>query len=96
MISLLAATGTPVSSALVAYRFTRLEWPGRDAFLAMTLATMMVPFPVRTPWGTRGTRWSAVEKFSGVSPGRFLLRKLTEEYRCLTYTHPCFGVNTER
>jgi multiple sugar transport system permease protein len=42
----LAALGTTLSSALVAYSFTRLEWPGRDVLFAVTLATMMVPFPV--------------------------------------------------
>jgi multiple sugar transport system permease protein len=42
----LAAVGTTLSSALVAYSFTRLEWPGRDLLFGLTLATMMVPFPV--------------------------------------------------
>ena len=45
-VSLLSAIGTTLSSALVAYSFTRLEWAGRNAFFALTLATMMVPFPV--------------------------------------------------
>lgn len=42
----LAALGTTASSALVAYGFTRLEWPGRDALFGVTLASMMIPFPV--------------------------------------------------
>ena len=42
----LAAVGTTFSSALVAYSFTRLEWPGRNILFGLTLATMMVPFPV--------------------------------------------------
>jgi multiple sugar transport system permease protein len=42
----LAAAGTTLSSALVAYSFTRLEWPGRNILFGLTLATMMVPFPV--------------------------------------------------
>jgi multiple sugar transport system permease protein len=42
----LAAIGTTLSSALVAFSFTRLEWPGRNVLFALTLATMMVPFPV--------------------------------------------------
>jgi multiple sugar transport system permease protein len=42
----LAAVGTTFSSALVAYSFTRLEWPGRNILFGVTLATMMVPFPV--------------------------------------------------
>ena len=42
----LAAIGTTLSSALVAFSFTRLEWPGRNLLFGLTLATMMVPFPV--------------------------------------------------
>jgi multiple sugar transport system permease protein len=42
----LAALGTTFSSALVAYSFTRLEWRGRNLLFGITLATMMVPFPV--------------------------------------------------
>jgi multiple sugar transport system permease protein len=38
--------GTVLSNALIAYGFARLHWRGRDAFFAVTLATMMVPFPV--------------------------------------------------
>jgi len=45
-ICVLSAIGTTLSSALVAYSFTRLEWAGRNALFALTLATMMVPFPV--------------------------------------------------
>jgi multiple sugar transport system permease protein len=45
-VALLASLGTVASSALVAYSFTRLEWPGQRALFGLTLATMMVPFPV--------------------------------------------------
>jgi multiple sugar transport system permease protein len=45
-ICILAALGTTLSSALVAYSFTRLEWPGKGILFALTLATMMIPFPV--------------------------------------------------
>ena len=41
----LAAAGTTLSSALVAYSFARLEWPGRNILFGLTLGTMMVPFP---------------------------------------------------
>jgi len=44
--SALAAVGTTLSSALVAYGFVRLDWPGKHAVFALTLGTMMVPFPV--------------------------------------------------
>ncbi len=30
----------------MAYGFSRLEWPGRDLFFVVTLATMMLPYPV--------------------------------------------------
>lgn len=42
----LCVVGTVFSNALVAYAFARLRWPGRDLFFLVTLATMMVPFPV--------------------------------------------------
>src|SRR3954466_15273789 len=42
----MSSLGTVASSALVAFSFTRLEWPGKRIFFGLTLATMMVPFPV--------------------------------------------------
>ncbi len=42
----LVVSGTIASNALVAYSFARLRWRGRDAAFAVTIATMMVPFPV--------------------------------------------------
>src|SRR2546423_1018420 len=32
--------------AAVAYGFARIRWPGRDIAFALTIATMMIPFPV--------------------------------------------------
>jgi multiple sugar transport system permease protein len=46
LVALLAVLGTVLSSALVAYGLTRVRWKGRDALFAITLATMMIPFPV--------------------------------------------------
>ncbi len=46
VLCLLIVCGTVVSNALVAYSFARLRWPGRDLAFGVTLATMMVPFPV--------------------------------------------------
>lgn len=46
LVCVLATIGTTLSSALVAFSFTRLEWPGRNLLFGLTLATMMVPFPV--------------------------------------------------
>lgn len=45
-IALLGTLGTLVSSSLVAYGFSRIEWKGRDTVFIVLLATMMVPFPV--------------------------------------------------
>jgi multiple sugar transport system permease protein len=46
IICVLGVIGTVLSNAIVAYGFARIRWKGRDAFFAITLATMMVPFPV--------------------------------------------------
>ena len=42
----LIVCGTVASNAVVAYSFARLRWPGRDLAFGVTIATMMVPFPV--------------------------------------------------
>lgn len=39
--------GTVLSSALVAYGFSRVRWRGRDAIFWIVLATMMLPFQVQ-------------------------------------------------
>ncbi len=38
--------GTVLSSAIVAYSFSRLQWPGRDVVFALCMGTMMIPFQV--------------------------------------------------
>lgn len=45
-VCVLGSLGTVLSNAIVAYGFARLRWRGREAFFALTLSTMMVPFPV--------------------------------------------------
>lgn len=42
----LTVLGTVVSCSLVAYGFSRIEWPGRDKVFLVVLGTMMIPFPV--------------------------------------------------
>lgn len=42
----LGVVGTVLSNAFAAYGFARLRWRGRELFFLVTLATMMVPFPV--------------------------------------------------
>lgn len=46
IVCVLGVIGTVLSNALIAYGFARVKWKGRDTFFALTLATMMVPFPV--------------------------------------------------
>jgi multiple sugar transport system permease protein len=46
IVCVLGVAGTVLSNALVAYGFARLKWRGRDAFFALTLATLMIPYPV--------------------------------------------------
>ncbi len=42
----LGVIGAMLSNAFVAYSFARVKWRGREKLFALTLATMMVPFPV--------------------------------------------------
>jgi multiple sugar transport system permease protein len=46
IITLLTVVGTVVSSSVVAYGLSRIEWRGRGLAFAGLLATMLVPFPV--------------------------------------------------
>ena len=46
ILCVLTVLGTVVSSALAAYGFARVDWPGRNQVFLLALATMMVPFPV--------------------------------------------------
>jgi multiple sugar transport system permease protein len=46
IVALLSVIGTLVSSSLVAYGLSRIQWRGRTTLFNITLATMMVPFPV--------------------------------------------------
>src|SRR4051794_20396483 len=45
-ISVLTVLGTTISSAVVAYGFSRIEFRGRGLLFVIMLATMMIPFPV--------------------------------------------------
>ena len=46
ILCVLTVIGTVCSSAVTAYGFSRIDWPGRDKLFGVALATMMVPFPV--------------------------------------------------
>jgi multiple sugar transport system permease protein len=43
VICILSVAGTLLSSSLVAYSLSRIEWPGRDGLFLGVLATMMLP-----------------------------------------------------
>lgn len=44
--AVLSTVGIVVSCSLVAYAFARLQWWGRDIWFVITLATLMIPYPV--------------------------------------------------
>jgi ABC-type glycerol-3-phosphate transport system permease component len=43
IIVFFAVIGTVLSSAMVAYSFARIRWPGRELWFGLLLATMMLP-----------------------------------------------------
>ncbi|MEZ4658937.1 MAG: carbohydrate ABC transporter permease [Caldilineaceae bacterium] len=43
IVCVLSVLGILISSALVAFSFSRLQWPGRGFFFGLLLATMMLP-----------------------------------------------------
>jgi ABC-type glycerol-3-phosphate transport system permease component len=43
LLCVLSVLGTLLSSSLVAYSFSRIQWPGRDFLFLVLLATMMLP-----------------------------------------------------
>jgi multiple sugar transport system permease protein len=84
VLCILIVCGSVMSNSVVAYAFARLKWPGRDIAFSVTLATMMVPFPVlmvptfglfrSLDWiGTYRPLW--VPAFFGSAFSIFLLRQ---------------------
>lgn len=45
-VTLLSVIGTAFSCSCAAYAFSRLNWPGRNVFFAVLIATMMLPTQV--------------------------------------------------
>lgn len=37
--------GVAMTTPMVAYGFSRIQWPGRDKFFYLVLATVFIPFP---------------------------------------------------
>lgn len=46
IITSLTILGAVISNPIIAYGFSRLEWPGRDKVFMIVLATVFMPFPV--------------------------------------------------
>ena len=46
IIATMSVLGTTISSAIVAYGFSRIRFKGRGVLFAVMLSTMMIPFPV--------------------------------------------------
>ncbi|MGI8404257.1 MAG: carbohydrate ABC transporter permease [Thermomicrobiales bacterium] len=46
IITGLTILGAVISNPIIAYGFSRIEWPGRDKVFLVVLATVFMPFPV--------------------------------------------------
>jgi multiple sugar transport system permease protein len=46
IITALTIVGAVISNSLIAYGFSRVEWPGRDTIFYVVIATVFIPFPV--------------------------------------------------
>ena len=46
IVAVLGVVGMTLSSAVVAYGLSRIQWRGRSVVFFLVLATMMIPFPV--------------------------------------------------
>lgn len=45
VITVLSTVGVALAVPLVAYGFSRIEWPGRDQLFMVVLATVFIPYP---------------------------------------------------
>ena len=45
-ITVLTIVGAVISNPIIAYGFSRIDWPGRDKIFLIVLATVFMPFPV--------------------------------------------------
>ena len=46
IITALTIIGSLISNPIIAYGFSRIEWPGRDQIFYLVLATVFIPYPV--------------------------------------------------
>jgi len=68
IVAILTVAGTTLSSAVVAYGFARIEFPGRGVLFAIMLATIMIPFPVTMVSVFRVFRWMDVHTARWLGP----------------------------
>lgn len=45
LITFLTVVGVAITTPMVAYGFSRIQWPGRDKLFYVVLATVFIPFP---------------------------------------------------
>jgi multiple sugar transport system permease protein len=45
IITFLTVVGVAITTPMVAYGFSRIQWPGRDKVFYLVLATVFIPFP---------------------------------------------------
>lgn len=46
IVTFFTIVGAVISNPIIAYGFSRIEWPGRDKVFLVVLATVFMPFPV--------------------------------------------------
>jgi multiple sugar transport system permease protein len=68
VIALFTVVGTTISSAIVAYGFARIDFPGRGLLFAVMLATIMIPFPVTMVSVFRLFRWMDIQTAQWLGP----------------------------
>jgi len=83
-ITFLTILGSVISCPIIAYGFSRIDWPGRDKIFMIVLATVFIPFPVLIValfriWAELGlidTYWPLVlPRFFGTAFWIFLMRQ---------------------
>ena len=83
-ITFLTILGSVISCPIIAYGFSRIDWPGRDKIFMIVLATVFIPFPVLIValfqiWAELGlidTYWPlVVPRFFGTAFWIFLMRQ---------------------
>lgn len=82
-VSFLTCLGTLLTSAMAAYAFARLEFPGRNGIFLLYLATLMIPrqvvlipnFIIMRTFGLLDNLWSLILTGIFTAYGTFLLRQ---------------------